>query len=749
MEKETIDNTPLLYHTKEPPSPPPSPPPQSPPPPTPPTSSSSFLVSATKWVIKCLICIIFIAWAGFIFLMPEESVNELLFKWINLTSANPLGTAGSIFVVLSGPILIIAFLAIAHLLVSGEDNIPEKKSTKYPSFRLWTFPVLVKGPFGVVSATEFIGIVLFSAYVIFAVYNYTMRALASSPTHHLTKSIYMLEILGLRFGAIGLMCMAFLFLPVSRGSVLLRYIDIPFEHATRYHVWLGHLTMALFTIHGLLYCVAWSMDGRLVQELIQWKDIGVANLPGVIALIAGLFMWVTSLPGVRTWNFELFFYTHQLYIIFVVFLALHVGDFIFTMAAGGIFLFILDRFLRFCQSRRKVKVVSSRVLPCGTVELVLSKPQNLRYNALSFIFLQIRELSWLQWHPFSVSSSPLDGKNHLAVLIKVLGKWTENLRDRITDADEPKDLTVKTITASVEGPYGHEVPYHLMYENLILVAGGIGLSPFLAILSDVLHRVRDGKPCRPRNILVVWAVKKSNELPLLSTIDMESICPSFSDKVNINVDIYVTRESDPPLEEGHVYKPRKPSMCPMPSDFGMSVLVGTGDNFWSGLYVIASTIGFVILLALLYIFYINPYGVYKWWYKGLLFVICMVASVVIFGGFVVALWHVFEQRKSLKENSNDSEKVDHKIEQNGSVAHKSSIQDSSVAKSIVTRYGSRPDFKEIYEMMSEKWGHVDVGVLVCGPATLQESVAKEIRVHSLIRQRNHPVFHFHSHSFDL
>ena len=87
----------------------------------------------------------------------------------------------------------------------------------------------------------------------------------------------------------------------------------------------------------------------------------------------------------------------------------------------------------------------------------------------------------------------------------------------------------------------------LRYENLVLVAGGIGLSPFLAILSDVLHRVSEGKPCRPRNILVVWAVKKSNELPLLSTIDMESICPSFPDKVNINVDIYVTRESDPPL----------------------------------------------------------------------------------------------------------------------------------------------------------------------------------------------------------
>lgn len=262
------------------------------------------------------------------------------------------------------------------------------------------------------------------------------------------------------------------------------------------------------------------------------------------------------------------------------------------------------------------------------------------------------------------------------------------------------------------------------------MAGGIGLSPFLAILSDILHRVREGKPCQSRNILLVWAVKKSNELPLLSTIDMESICPSFSNKVNIDIHIYVTRESDPPVvslhlflqictffrwcylsndlfinlfvflliafdcyylqEEGYSYKPIKSSFCPMASDCGMSVLVGTGDNVWSGLYVISSTVGFVILLALLYVYYIAPFHIETWWYKGLLYLICMVASVVIFGGSVVAMWHIWEKQNSLKDNSNDT-KVD-KIHQNGSLTPKAPSQ-VSIAKSTVIRYGSRPDFK--------------------------------------------------------
>ena len=95
---------------------------------------------------------------------------------------------------------------------------------------------------------------------------------------------------------------------------------------------------------------------------------------------------------------------------------------------------------------------------------------DLKYNALSFIFLQVRELSWLQWHPFSVSSSPLDGKYHVSILIKVLGEWTAKLRESILNGPK-EDPQIEqqplqphsNLSVSVEGPYGHESPYHLMY----------------------------------------------------------------------------------------------------------------------------------------------------------------------------------------------------------------------------------------------------------------------------------------------
>ncbi|XVF75462.1 hypothetical protein PTKIN_Ptkin13bG0190400 [Pterospermum kingtungense] len=717
----------------------------------------SFLLSSLKWSLKIVTWVIFIAWVGLIFLFPGEIGNQLVEKIIKATKGSVFGIPGSLFLTFSAPILLIAFLAVALLVISGEDVFEKRKTSKNPGFRLWTFPVLVDGPFGVVSAAELIGIILFVVFIIWALYAYTLRNLSHMTQFDIPsteKGIVLLEMTGLRFGMMGLLCLAFLFLPVARGSLLLRLIDIPFDHAIRYHVWLGHLTMMLFTLHGLFYVTAWKIKGTLMKELLEWKNTGVANLAGVISLSAGLLMWVTSLHPVRKDYFELFFYTHQLYVVFVVFLALHVGEFLFSIVAGGIFIFMLDRFLRFCQSQRTVDVLSAKCLPCGTVELVLSKPQNLQYNALSFIFLQVRELSLLQWHPFSVSSSPLDGKYHLSILIKVLGEWSSRLRESILSMSETEPetglpLPTKTmITASVEGPYGHESQYHLMYENLILVAGGIGISPFLAILSDILHRVSDGKPCLPRRVLVVWAVKKSDELPLLSTIDVESICPFFSDKVNLEINIYVTRESAPLLEDGEVHEALNSSF-PV-SGCRMSALVGTGNNLWSGLYFIISTVGFVILMTLLRIFYINPYQVSTWWYQGLLFIACMVASVIIFGGLVIGLWHLWDKKVAARDDEHEeNDRIKVESARSYDTAAHDDLTEKNLESSTIIRYGSRPDFKEIFGSISRKWGHVDVGVIVCGPPTLQSSVAKEIRSHSISRQGHHPIFHFNSHSFDL
>ncbi|KAK1373068.1 hypothetical protein POM88_029261 [Heracleum sosnowskyi] len=71
------------------------------------------------------------------------------------------------------------------LVAVSKETFNRKKTQKKACFRLWTFPVIVDGPFGVVSAAEFIGILLFSVYIIWTVSFYIVHnvaAASSQPT---------------------------------------------------------------------------------------------------------------------------------------------------------------------------------------------------------------------------------------------------------------------------------------------------------------------------------------------------------------------------------------------------------------------------------------------------------------------------------------------------------------------------------------------------------------------------------------
>lgn len=143
-----------------------------------------------------------------------------------------------------------------------------------------------------------------------------------------------------------------------------------------------------------------------------------------------------------------------------------------------------------------------------------------------------------------------------------------------------------------------------------------------------------------------------------------------------------------------VHKMVNPSVKPRNNGCPMSVLVGTGDNIWSGLYLVSSTIGFVLMITLLDIFYINKFNITAWWYKGLLFVVCMVASVLIFGGLVVVFWNLWgEKAGDVEPNGHD------KVTTNGGELHNPSAElkglntEDDIQSFITTRYGTRPDFK--------------------------------------------------------
>lgn len=71
-----------------------------------------------------------------------------------------------------------------------------------------------------------------------------------------------LEVTGLVLGIVGNLCLTFLFFPVTRGSSVLPLFGLTSEASIKYHIWLGHIAMSLFTAHGLLYIINWVVTSR-------------------------------------------------------------------------------------------------------------------------------------------------------------------------------------------------------------------------------------------------------------------------------------------------------------------------------------------------------------------------------------------------------------------------------------------------------------------------------------------------------
>lgn len=127
------------------------------------------------------------------------------------------------------------------------------------------------------------------------------------------------------------------------------------------------------------------------KQVLEWSETYVSNVAGVIAIAIATVIWVTSLPRFRRKMFELFFYTHHLYILYIIFYVLHVGPAYFCMILPGIFLFAVDRYLRFLQSRNRARLLSARALPCGVVELNFSKsPGNQQRACSKVLCLQLK-----------------------------------------------------------------------------------------------------------------------------------------------------------------------------------------------------------------------------------------------------------------------------------------------------------------------------------------------------------------------
>ncbi|XP_055379430.1 uncharacterized protein LOC129610760 isoform X2 [Condylostylus longicornis] len=156
---------------------------------------------------------------------------------------------------------------------------------------------------------------------------------------------------------------------------------------------------------------------------------GWANLTGFALFFILLIMFICSQPRVRKkGSFELFYWTHLLYVPFWILLIIHGPNFWKWFLLPGV-IYGIERTMRFVwmkSERGNTYISSGLLLPSKVTHLVIKKPLHFTFRPGDYVFVNVPAIAGYEWHPFTISSAP-EQDDYIWLHIRAVGEWTNRL----------------------------------------------------------------------------------------------------------------------------------------------------------------------------------------------------------------------------------------------------------------------------------------------------------------------------------
>ncbi|KAJ4907462.1 Respiratory burst oxidase-like protein C [Raphanus sativus] len=257
-----------------------------------------------------------------------------------------------------------------------------------------------------------------------------------------------------------------------------------------------HFVNSVEGITGLVMILLMAIAFTLATP---WFRRGKLNLPGPLKQLA---------------SFNAFWYTHHLFVIVYILLVAH-GYYLYLTKdwhnkttwmylVAPVVLYACERLIRAFRSTIKaVTIKKVAVYPGNVLAIHLSRPQNFKYKSGQYMFVNCAAVSPFEWHPFSITSAPQD--DYLSVHIRVLGDWTRALKGVFSEVCKPPPAGVSGLLRAdmmhgannpdfpkvlIDGPYGAPAQDYKKYEVVLLVGLGIGATPMISIVKDIVNNIR-------------------------------------------------------------------------------------------------------------------------------------------------------------------------------------------------------------------------------------------------------------------
>ena len=232
-------------------------------------------------------------------------------------------------------------------------------------------------------------------------------------------------------------------------------------------------------------------------------------------------LFVFSTPPVRRRAWRLFKLAHLVMgVPFLVLAGLHAHS-MFTFTLPAITLYGLDKLVFAWRARRAFSATATE-LPGGAVRLEVATHVHMRPG--QYMYVHCAAVSPFEWHPFSiVSSGGGKGGEADACLDGVSTEWDDGAEDGLEAAllaagggqrtvfllkgasGNPRSFASRLLAANqaalrvrLDGPYGALSLSLERYDCVVLVAGGVGITPMVSVASELqrLHAQCAGAPLR-------------------------------------------------------------------------------------------------------------------------------------------------------------------------------------------------------------------------------------------------------------
>ena len=279
-----------------------------------------------------------------------------------------------------------------------------------------------------------------------------------------------------------------------RGTRLSR--ALPIDEAVDFHRSIGNTLYALTVGHVFAAVADDAASGDVLARLGSPQ-----SLSGLGWFVVFTLLWSFSRNAVRrSGSFELFYFSHLLYVVWFAFALLHAGS-VFAASAASLVVLGAELVSRKARRGRRVRVRSLTALPSGVTRVELERPAGFEHRAGDWVFLRVPALARHEWHPFTVSSAP--ERDTLTLHVRSLGNWSAALR-RL--ADDPAALEgAGAREVFVDGPYGSPAGHIFAAACPVLIGAGIGVTPFASVLDSLVWRQRSGTtPPSMRHAYFFW-----------------------------------------------------------------------------------------------------------------------------------------------------------------------------------------------------------------------------------------------------